>query len=101
MTVIAYGTEIKGLISGVFFSRCVFLSIIFGVLLDALAFLSLNSILTYSSQGGEQLSGIVMLFQNSLRIDTKNLLFLIQLSLAAFFFGALFYYIIVERAKAF
>ena len=86
MLVIAYGTDIKGLTAGIFFSRCIFLSIFFGVILDVVALLLLNSVLAYNLDEDKKLNGLVMLFQNLLRIDTKNLIFLIQLSLIIFFF---------------
>lgn len=85
MLVIAHGTCIKGLTAGIFFSRCIFLSIFFGLVFDLSMLLSLNSVLALNVEGG-QISGVVTLFQNALRIDNKNLLFLMQFSLVSLFF---------------
>ena len=85
MLVVIYGTAIKGLTPGIFFSRSIFLSIFFGILLDLVMLLLLNTVLAYDASAG-RISGIVMLFQNTLRIDENNLILLIAVSCVALFF---------------
>jgi len=80
-----YEKNVK-LFAVVFFSRCIFLSIFFGFIFDAAMLLFLNVFFNYVDDEKGSLSGIIMLFQNSVRINEENLSFLMTFSLAVLFF---------------
>lgn len=66
-----------------FFLRCTLLSIGMGLALDFLLLFSLNFLFSHTNDSGVKLTGVVMLFRSSIRIDEANLYFVIFFSCAA------------------